>query len=106
MNWQIFDTEWNLFVTGKNKINGKKVYRDIYAGENENSLGILLFQGDKKAFFAGDMNNIKKNVGGEQIGDEDRLKYEIGKIDLLKLGHLVMVDQILLIIWIYLCQIM
>ena len=51
MNWQIFDTEGNLFVTGKNKINGKKVYRDIYAGENENSLGILLVQGEKKAFF-------------------------------------------------------
>ena len=33
------------------------------------------------------MNNVKKNVNGEQIGDEDRLKNEIGKIDLLKLGH-------------------
>ena len=87
MNWQIFDTEGNLFVTGKNNINGKKLYRDIYEGENQNSLGILLFQGDKKAFFSGDMNNIKKNVGGVKIGDEDRLKYEIGKIDLLKLGH-------------------
>ena len=87
MNWEIFDTEGNLFVTGKNIINGKKVYRAIYSGDNENSLGILLLQGDKKAFFAGDMNNTKKNVGGEQIGDEDRLKYEIGKIDLLKLGH-------------------
>ena len=87
MNWEIFDSEGNLFVTGKDSINGKKMYRDIYTGENENSLGILLFQGEKKAFFPGDMNNIKKNVGGKQIGDEDRLKYEIGKIDLLKLGH-------------------
>ena len=52
MNWQSFVTEGNLFVTGKNIINGKKVYRDIYTGENQNSLGILLFQGDKKAFFA------------------------------------------------------
>ena len=33
------------------------------------------------------MNNHLKNVGGKQIGDEDRLKNEIGKIDLLKLGH-------------------
>ena len=33
------------------------------------------------------MNNIEKNVGGKRIGDEDRLKYEIGKIDFLKLGH-------------------
>ena len=87
MNWEIFDTEGNLFITGKNIINGKKVYRDKYDGENFNSLGILLFQGEKKAFFAGDMNNYIKNVGGVQIGDEDRLKYEIGKIELLKLGH-------------------
>ena len=87
MNWEIFDSEGNLFITGQNSINGKKIYRDIYKGENENSLGILLFQGEKKAFFPGDMNNIKKNVGGKQIGDEDRLKYEIGKIDLSKLGH-------------------
>ena len=34
MNWQIFDSEGNLFVPGKNIINGKKVYRDIYGGEN------------------------------------------------------------------------
>ena len=24
MNWEIFDTEGNLFITGKNIINGKK----------------------------------------------------------------------------------
>ena len=87
MNWQIFDSEGNLFITGKNNKDGKKVYRDIYPWENENSLGILLIQGDKKAFFSGDMNNLVKNVGGIKIGDEDRLKNEIGKIDLLKLGH-------------------
>ena len=33
------------------------------------------------------MGNIKKYVGGKQIGDEDRLKYEIRKIDFLKFGH-------------------
>ena len=33
------------------------------------------------------MNDLLKNVGGGRIGDEDRLKNEIGKIDLLKLGH-------------------
>ena len=87
MNWEIFDSEGNLFVTGQNEKNGKKVYRDIYKGENENSLGILLFQGNKKAFFSGDMGNIKKNIKGKQIGDEDRLKNEIGKIDFLKFGH-------------------
>ena len=85
MNWQIFDSEGNLFVTGQKNKDG--VYRDIYPWENENSLGILLYQGDKKAFFSGDMNNLLKNVGGEKIGDEDRLKKEIGKVDLLKLGH-------------------
>ena len=87
MNWEIFDSEGNLFVTGRNNTSGKKVYRDIYEEENQNSLGILLFQGEKKAFFPGDMNNIPKNVGGQKIGDEDRLKNEIGKIDFLKLGH-------------------
>ena len=87
MNWEIFAIDGDLFVTGQNIKDGKKVSRDIYAGENENSLGILLFQGNKKAFFAGDKGNIKKNVGGKQIGDEDRLKYEIGKIDFLKFGH-------------------
>ena len=87
LNWEIFDTEGNLFVTGKNIKDGKKTTRGIYSTDNENSLGILLFQGNKKAFFAGDMGNVKKTVGGEKIGDEDRLKYEIGKIDFLKFGH-------------------
>ena len=86
MNWEIFDSEGNLFVTGKTN-NDKKVYRDIYPGENQNCLGVLLTQGNKKAFFAGDMNNIKKKIGQIQIGDEDRLKEKIGKINLLKLGH-------------------
>ena len=33
------------------------------------------------------MNNIKKSIGQIQIGDEDRLKEKIGKVNLLKLGH-------------------
>ena len=86
MNWEIFDSEGNLFITGK-KNGEKKVYRDIYTNENQNSLGVLLKQGAKKAFFSGDMNNIQKNIGNKKIGDEDRLKDIIGKIDLLKLGH-------------------
>ena len=86
MNWEIFDTEGNLFITEETK-KEKKIYRDIYTNENQNSLGVLLTQGNKKAFFSGDMNNIKKNVGGNKIGDEDRLKDIIGKINLLKLGH-------------------
>ena len=86
MNWEIFDSKGNLFVPGNDK-NKKKIYRDIYTNENQNSLGVLLTQGNKKAFFSGDMNNIIKNVGKNKIGDEDRLKNIIGKIDLLKLGH-------------------
>ena len=82
MNWQIFDIEGNLYITGKSTLQ-----RDIYSGENQNSLGVLLFQGNKKAFFSGDINNTKKKVGGELIGDEDRIKNDIGKIDFLKLGH-------------------
>ena len=84
INWQIFDKEGNLYITGQSKLP-----RDIYtySGENQNSLGILFFQGNKKGFFSGDIDNFKKNVGGELIGDEDRLKYEIGKIDFLKLDH-------------------
>lgn len=53
--------------------------RIINEGENENSLGILLTQGNKKAFFAGDINNLD--------GDEDRIASQIGKIDFMKLGH-------------------
>ena len=51
----------NIWFRGKfiyyreNIINGKKTCRDIYADDNQNSLGILLFQGDNKVFFSGDM---------------------------------------------------
>ena len=82
MNWEIFDSEGDLFITGQNK--AQRLYSYT---ENQNSLGILLFQGNRKAFFAGDMNNYKKSLRGGRIGDEDRLKNEIGKIDFLKLGH-------------------
>ena len=85
MNWEIFDSEGNIFIPLENKVNKK--FRDIYKGENQNSLGVLLTQGNKKAFFSGDMNNIGKNASGEIIGDEDRLKDLIGKVNLLKLGH-------------------
>ena len=87
MNWEIFDVNGDLFIPGLNEEGNKIIQRDIYEGENHNSLGVLLLQGNKKAFFSGDMNNIKKKVGNDKIGDEDRLKDIIGKIDLLKLGH-------------------
>ncbi len=48
-------------------------------GENENSLGLLIEKDGKRAFLAGDINNIE--------GDEDRIGAELGKIDLLKVGH-------------------
>lgn len=87
MNWEIFDTTGNLFIPSITKEENDVIYRDILDLENCNSLGVLLIQGNKKAFFSGDMNNIAKKVGNEKIGDEDRLKNIIGKIDLLKLGH-------------------
>lgn len=33
------------------------------------------------------MNNLDKNEAKGRVGDEDRLKDQIGKVDLLKLGH-------------------
>jgi len=82
-NWEIFDE------------NGKQIYseqlskreREVVEGENNNSLAVLLTQGSKKALFAGDMNNLDKNEETGRIGDEDRIKYDVGDIDFLKLGH-------------------
>lgn len=48
-------------------------------GENENSLGLLIEVDGQKAFLAGDINNLE--------GTESAIKDEIGKVDLLKLGH-------------------
>ena len=39
----------------------------------------------RSAFLAGDINNLV--APGERMGDEDALKAQIGKVDLLKLGH-------------------
>ncbi len=52
---------------------GKKI------GENENSVGVKVSKGNMTAFLAGDINN--------RIGTEDRLSGQVGKIDLLKVGH-------------------
>lgn len=82
-NWEIFDEDGNLYIPGVTT--DKK--KEIVANENNNSLGILLTQGSKKAFFAGDMNNLDENTKTGRIGDEDRIKDDIGKVDLLKLGH-------------------
>lgn len=48
-------------------------------GENENAVGLLIEKNGTKAFLAADINNYD--------GDEDRIAPEIGKVDLLKVGH-------------------
>ena len=83
LNWEMFDETGNQYITGKTTDTTK----EIVTNENNNSIGLLLTQGNKKAFFAGDINNLDKNEEKGQIGDEDRLKESIGDIDLLKLGH-------------------
>ena len=48
-------------------------------GENDNSLGVLLEKNGTRIFLAGDMDDY--------TGDETRLAPEIGKVNLLKVGH-------------------
>lgn len=48
-------------------------------GENDNSLGVLVERGGARIFLAGDIDN--------KSGDEDRLAPQIGKVDILKVGH-------------------
>lgn len=48
-------------------------------GENENAVGLLVDKNGVKAFLAADINNLD--------GDENKLSGEIGKINLLKVGH-------------------
>ena len=48
-------------------------------GENDNSLGVLIEKNGTRVFLAGDINN--------ESGDESRLAPQIGRVDLLKVGH-------------------
>lgn len=48
-------------------------------GENDNSMGVLIELNGKRVFLAADIDN--------KTGDEDRLAPEIGKVDILKVGH-------------------
>jgi len=48
-------------------------------GENENAVGTKLTVGSQKAFLAADINNLQ--------GAEKAIAPEIGKVDLLKVGH-------------------
>lgn len=63
---QLYNTELHDIQNGK-------------VGENENSLALKVTKGKTALFLAGDLNNLD--------GDEDRLAKQIGKVDLLKLGH-------------------
>ena len=82
LNWQLFDTNGNQYITGvtTNTTREKK-------GENNNSIVALLTQGNKKALFTGDLNNLDKDEERGILGDEDRLKDIIGDVDFLKAGH-------------------
>ena len=60
-------------------INAVDPETDGKVGENDNSFGVLLEKNGTKIFLAGDMDDIS--------GDETRLAPEIGKVDLLKVGH-------------------
>lgn len=60
-------------------INAVDPAADGKVGENDNSFGVLLEKNGTKIFLAGDMDNLS--------GDEARLAPEIGKVDLLKVGH-------------------
>lgn len=59
--------------------NTAETYSTELVGENENAVGLLIEKGDMRAFLAADINNLD--------GDEDRLSKELGKINLLKVGH-------------------
>lgn len=48
-------------------------------GENDNAVGLLVEKNGMRAFLAADIDN--------KSGDEDRLAKQIGKINLLKVGH-------------------
>lgn len=82
LNWEFLNKDGSIWNYGDDIRN-----REIVTNENNNSLGILLKQGNKKAFFAGDINNNDKDESINKTGDEDRIKDIIGDIDLLKLGH-------------------
>ena len=82
LNWQLFDTNGNQYITGVTTDTTREV-----KGENNNSLVALLTQGNKKALFTGDLNNLDKDDERGILGDEDRLKDIIGDVDFLKAGH-------------------
>lgn len=78
----IQDLEGVSFTFGNYKItifNGQEASPDDKVGENENSLAVLVEKDGYRVFLAGDLNNID--------GDEKRIAPEVGKVNVLKLGH-------------------
>lgn len=65
MRIKLFNTEYDT------------VHTDI--GENDNAIGMFIEIYSKRIFLAADIDNF--------TGDEDRLAPEIGKVDILKVGH-------------------
>lgn len=59
--------------------NTKETEMSEPVGENENAVGLLIEKNGLRAFLSADINNLD--------GDEDRLAKELGKINLLKVGH-------------------
>ena len=78
----ISDMDGDPFMLGDFKItlfNTDDPVGETDVGENDNSLGVLVEQSGASVFLAGDIDNIS--------GDEDRLAPQIGKVDILKVGH-------------------
>lgn len=76
------DIPQQSFQFGKFQItfyNTRPVQAEKPVGENESSVCTLVEKDDKRALLTGDLNN---NIGGE-----DHLAAEVGKVDLLKAGH-------------------
>lgn len=76
---EVEDVSFNFGEFEISILNGETIIDDVPVNENDNSLGVLIKGYRFKAFLAGDINNYS--------GDEDRLKNQIGKVDLLKVGH-------------------
>lgn len=78
----ISDMNSEPFMLGDFKItlfNTKDPAGERNIGENDNSLGVLVERSGVRIFLAGDIDN--------KSGDEDRLAPQIGKVDILKIGH-------------------
>ena len=73
------DDEFEFYDFKMRFINTRTPLEFAAAGENANSIGIILSKGSKKAFLAADFTND----GGFEMNYAE----EIGDIDLLKIGH-------------------